>query len=138
MATAALTATDVRLRDAVIRELDWDSEVDDSAIGVSAKDGVVTLTGLIDSYAGKLCAERVAQRVRGVRAVANDVIVRLKVDVTDPDIAAAAALALTGSSHQTRSIDAGRHAGGAVADTQSVDDARVHAVRRRAESQSRA
>ena len=94
MTTAALTGTDVNLRDSVIRELDWDSEVDDSAIGVAAKDGVVTLTGFIDSYAAKLAAERVVRRVRGVRAVANDIIVRLKVDVTDTDIAAAAALAL--------------------------------------------
>jgi osmotically-inducible protein OsmY len=54
MTTAALTGADVRLRDSVIRELDWDSEVDDSAIGVTAKDGVVTLTGFIDSYVGKL------------------------------------------------------------------------------------
>jgi osmotically-inducible protein OsmY len=94
MTTAGLTAADVGIRDAVIRELDWDPEVDDSAIGVAAKDGVVTLTGFIDSYAGKLAAERVAKRVRGVRAVASDIIVRLKVDVTDSDIAAAAALAL--------------------------------------------
>jgi osmotically-inducible protein OsmY len=94
MTTAALTGADVRLRDSVIRELDWDPEVDDSAIGIAAKDGVVTLTGFIDSYAGKLAAERVVKRVRGVRAVANDIIVRLKVDVTDTDIAAAAALAL--------------------------------------------
>ena len=94
MTTAALTGADVRLRDTVIHELDFDSEVDDSAIGVTAKDGVVTLTGFIDSYAGKLAADRVVKRVRGVRAVANDIIVRLKVDVTDSDIAAAAALAL--------------------------------------------
>jgi osmotically-inducible protein OsmY len=94
MTTAALTGADVRLRDSVIRELDWDSEVDDSAIGAAAKDGVVTLTGFIDSYAGKLAAERVVKRVRGVRAVANDIIVRLKSVVTDTDIAAAAALAL--------------------------------------------
>jgi osmotically-inducible protein OsmY len=94
MTTATLTGADVRLRDSVIRELDWDSQVDDSAIGVAAKDGVVTLTGFIDSYAGKLAAERVVKRVRGVRAVANDITVRLKVDVTDTDIAAAAALAL--------------------------------------------
>jgi osmotically-inducible protein OsmY len=78
----------------VILELDWDSEVDDSAIGVTARDGVVTLTGFIDSYAGKLTAERVVKRVRGVRAVANDIVVRVKVDVTDTDIAAAVALAL--------------------------------------------
>ena len=94
MTTASLTGTDVRLRDAVMRQLDWDPEVDDSAIGITAKDGVVMLTGFIDSYAGKLAAERVVKRVRGVRAVANDITVRLKVDRTDADIAADAARAL--------------------------------------------
>ena len=54
----------------------------------------MTPTGFIDRCAGKLAAERVATRVRGVRAVANDITVRLKVDITDPDIPAAAALAL--------------------------------------------
>jgi osmotically-inducible protein OsmY len=94
MTTATLTGTDVRLRNSVVRELDWDPEADDSAIGVSAKDGVVTLTGFIGSYAGKLAAERVAKRVRGVRAVANDITVRLKVARTDPEIAADAIRAL--------------------------------------------
>jgi osmotically-inducible protein OsmY len=94
MTTATLTGTDLRLRNFVVRELDWDPDVDASAIGVSAKDGVVTLTGFIDSYAGKLAAERVAKRVRGVRAVANDIIVRLTVERTDADIAADASAAL--------------------------------------------
>jgi osmotically-inducible protein OsmY len=94
MTTASLTGTDVRLRDAVIRELDWDPEVDDSAVGVAAKDGVVTLTGFVDSYTGKLAAERTVKRVRGVRAVANDIVVRPKVDRTDADIAADVARAL--------------------------------------------
>lgn len=94
MTTATLTGTDVRLRNSVIRELDWDPGVDDSAIGVAAHDGVVTLTGFIDSYAGKLAAERVAKRVRGVRAVANDITVRLKVAHTDAEIAAQAVQAL--------------------------------------------
>lgn len=94
MTTASLTGSDVRLRTFVTRELDWDREVDDSAIGVTAKDGVVTLTGFIDTYAGKLAAERVAKRVRGVRAVANDITVRLKVDRTDADLAADAVRAL--------------------------------------------
>jgi osmotically-inducible protein OsmY len=95
MTTASLTGTDVRLRGAVMRQLDWDPEVDDSAIGVTAKEGVVTLTGFIDSYAGKLAAERVVKRVRGVRAVANDITVRLKVGRTDADIAADASRALS-------------------------------------------
>ena len=94
MTTATITGTDVRLRNFVVRELDWDPEVDDSAVGVSAKDGVVTLTGFIDTYAGKLAAERVAKRVRGVRAVANDITVRISIERTDSDIAADAARAL--------------------------------------------
>jgi osmotically-inducible protein OsmY len=88
MTTATLTGTDLRLRNVVIRELDWNPDVDDSAIGVAAHEGVVTLTGFIDSYAGKLAAERAVKRLRGVRAVANDIVVRMKVDRTDADIAA--------------------------------------------------
>jgi osmotically-inducible protein OsmY len=88
MATISLTDTDVRVRDAVLRQLEWEPEVDASAIGVAAKTGTVTLTGFISTYFGKLAAERAAKRVRGVRAVANDIEVRLKLDRTDPDIAA--------------------------------------------------
>jgi osmotically-inducible protein OsmY len=94
MTTESITHIDVRLRNSVVRQLDWDPEVDASAIGVAAKDGVVTLTGFIDSYAGKLAAERVAKRVRGVRAVANDITVRLRVERTDADIAHDAAQTL--------------------------------------------
>ena len=54
MTTTAMTSADVRLRDSVIRELDWDPEVDDSAIGVTAKDGVVTLTGERERARGRL------------------------------------------------------------------------------------
>jgi osmotically-inducible protein OsmY len=88
MSTARLTDADVLVRDAVLRQLEWDPEVDASAIGVSAKNGTVTLTGYIHSYSGKLAAERAAKRVRGVRAVANDIAVRLRLDRTDADIAA--------------------------------------------------
>ncbi|MBI3048106.1 MAG: BON domain-containing protein [Acidobacteria bacterium] len=94
MTTMSLTETDVRVREEVRRQLDWDPDVDNSAIGVAAKNGVVTLTGFIDSYAGKLAAERAAKRVRGVRAVANDIEVRLKLGRTDADIARDAARAL--------------------------------------------
>lgn len=94
MTTALLTRTDVRLRDAVVRQLEWDPEVDASAIGVAAKDGVVTLTGFIDTYTGKLAAERVAKGTRGVRAVANDIAVKLGAGRTDSDIATDAARAL--------------------------------------------
>ena len=63
MAIANLSDIDVRIRDAVTRQLEWDPEVDASAIGVAAKDGAVTLTGYIDTYAGKLAAERAAKGV---------------------------------------------------------------------------
>jgi osmotically-inducible protein OsmY len=111
MTTASLTGTDVRLRDAIIRQLDWDPEVDDSAVGVAAKDGMVSLTGFIDSYAGKLAAERAVKRIRGVRAVANDIVVRLKVDRTDADIAADAARALKLRPGVPESVQAAVHSG---------------------------
>ena len=94
MTTATLTEADVRVRDAVMRQLDWDPEVDASAVGVAAKTGTVTLTGFIDTYSGKLAAERAAKRVHGVRAVANDIEVRLRLGRTDTDIAQDAARAL--------------------------------------------
>jgi osmotically-inducible protein OsmY len=82
-----MTDADVRTRDAVLRQLEWDPEIDAGGVGVAAKRGVVTLTGYIDTYSGKLAAERAAKRVRGVRAVANDIEVRLRLERTDADIA---------------------------------------------------
>ncbi len=94
MSTANMTESDVRTRDAVMRQLEWDPEVDASEVGVAAKAGVVTLSGAIDTYAGKLAAERAAKQVRGVRAVANELEVRLRLERTDADIAADVVLAL--------------------------------------------
>jgi osmotically-inducible protein OsmY len=94
MSTATLTDLDVRVRDRVVHQLDWDPEVDASAVGVTAKNGVVTLTGYIDTYSGKLAAERAAKRVRGVRGVANDIEVRLRLGRTDADVAQDAVRAL--------------------------------------------
>jgi osmotically-inducible protein OsmY len=94
MTTATLSQTDLDVRDAVLQQLGWDSQVDASGIGVTAREGVVTLTGFIDSYAGKLGAERAAKRIRGVRAIANDLQVTLRLERTDTDIATDAARAL--------------------------------------------
>src|SRR5688572_12244910 len=94
MRTASLTQTDLGLRDAVLEQLQWDSGVDPAGIGVTARHGVVALTGEIDSYAGKLAAERAAKRVRGVRAVVNDLQVRLRLERADTDLAADAMRAL--------------------------------------------
>lgn len=94
MTVAQLIHTDHRIREAVVQQLEWDPALDFSAIGVTVRDGVVTLTGNVDTYADKLAAERSAKGVRGVRAVANDIEVRLMVEYLDTDIAADAARAL--------------------------------------------
>jgi osmotically-inducible protein OsmY len=111
MSTASLTDADVRVRDAVLRQLEWDAEVDAGAIGVAAKGGTVTLTGLIGSYSGKLAAERAAKRVRGVRAVANDVQVWLKLERTDSDLAADVVRALELCSTVPDTVQATVHGG---------------------------
>ncbi len=66
------------IRDDVINELQWDPQITDpDAIGVAVTDGAVTLTGTVPSYAEKLAAARAAERVYGVKAVANDLKVKL-------------------------------------------------------------
>jgi osmotically-inducible protein OsmY len=111
MTTASLSRTDGRIRDAVIQQLAWDSQVDASGIGVTANEGAVTMTGFIDSYAGKLAAERAAKRVRGVRAVANDIQVTLRLERTDADIATDAAHALLMRATLPESVQAVVHSG---------------------------
>jgi osmotically-inducible protein OsmY len=65
--------TDAQLKDDVIEELRWDPQISDAdAIGVGVKDGAVILSGHVPSYAEKLAAARAAERVNGVKAVAND------------------------------------------------------------------
>ena len=96
MATATTVQTDEQIQLEVLEELRWDARVNSSEIGVAVKDGVVTLTGWVDSYTKKWAAEDAAHRVRGVKAVANDIEVRLPSsgERTDADIAAAAVRAL--------------------------------------------
>ncbi|HEX8027619.1 MAG TPA: BON domain-containing protein [Vicinamibacterales bacterium] len=94
MSTATLTDQDRKLRNAVLEQLEWDPAVDASGVGVTAYAGAVALTGSINTYAGKLAAERAARQVRGVRAVANDLEVALIAGQTDADIAADAAAVL--------------------------------------------
>ncbi|HKH71680.1 MAG TPA: BON domain-containing protein [Vicinamibacterales bacterium] len=94
MATSTLTPSDLRLRELVQQQLEWDTQVDAAGIGVTARHGVVTLSGVVDSYAGKLAAERAVKRTRGVRAVANSLQVTLRQPRSDTDIATDAARAL--------------------------------------------
>ncbi|HTT24666.1 MAG TPA: BON domain-containing protein [Candidatus Sulfotelmatobacter sp.] len=90
MATATMVKTDEEIQQDVLEELKWDAQIQPNEIGVSVKDGVVMLTGWVDSYLKKWTAEDVAHRVSGVKAVANDIDVKLANERTDPDIAAAA------------------------------------------------
>jgi len=87
MSTAVLNRADEMVRNAVLHQLDFEPEFNAVGIGVAVEDGVVTLTGHADSYAAKLAAERAAVRVYGVRAVANDIHVKLDDDRTDTDVA---------------------------------------------------
>jgi osmotically-inducible protein OsmY len=92
----AITRTDEQIQRDVLAELKWDARVQPNEIGVAVKDGIVTLIGWVDSYTKRWAAEEAARRVRGVKAVANDIEVKLPVSAerTDADIAAAALHAL--------------------------------------------
>jgi osmotically-inducible protein OsmY len=92
--STTLNANDQRLRDSVMRQLAWDPEFDASMIGVSARDGVATLSGYVDTYVAKLAAERAVRRVYGVKAVADELEVKLAQERIDPDIAQDALAAL--------------------------------------------
>lgn len=96
MTTAIGTRSDQEIQQDVLAELDWDARMQPNEIGVVVQDGVVTLTGWVDSYARKWAAERTAHRIRGVRAVADDIEVRLPGthEHTDSDLALAASRAL--------------------------------------------
>ena len=94
--TEELVRTDREIQQAVLRELDWEPSVSSTEIGVAVKDGIVTLSGTVDSYYKRYHAERAALRVHGVRAVVNELDVTLPAssERTDEDIARAAVNAL--------------------------------------------
>jgi osmotically-inducible protein OsmY len=76
---------DHQLRQDVLDELDFEPTVDAAHIGVGVHDGVVTLIGFVASYAEKLAAERAVRRVKGVRAIAQDIEIRLPSDKKTAD-----------------------------------------------------
>jgi osmotically-inducible protein OsmY len=81
--------TDVQLQRDVIDELRWDPSVGTAEIGVAVKNGVVTLTGQVESFAKKYAALRAAERVAGVRVIAEELTVVLPGSFkrTDTDLA---------------------------------------------------
>jgi osmotically-inducible protein OsmY len=88
--------TDLQLQRDVLDELKFEPSIREAEIGIAAKGGVVTLTGFVDSYAEKFSAERSAERVNGVKAVADEIKVKLpgSYQRSDTDIAHAAVNAL--------------------------------------------
>lgn len=77
--------SDKRLQQDVIDELDFEPSVNAAHIGVTASNGVVTLSGHVGSYAEKTAAERAAKRVKGVQAIAQEIEVRYPSDKKTAD-----------------------------------------------------
>jgi osmotically-inducible protein OsmY len=88
--------TDLEIKKAVESELNFEPSINAAEIGVAVKDGTVTLSGHTQSYWEKIASERAAERVNGVKAVVNEIEVRLPIssERTDEDIARAAVNAL--------------------------------------------
>ena len=88
--------TNEDIRKDVIDEIKWDPQVKDvsNQINVVAKEGIITLSGVVDSYAKKMAAERAAQRVAGVKIVASDIEVDSGRNKSDSEIAEAIESAL--------------------------------------------
>jgi len=83
--------SDDEIQSEALFQLDWDSRLKQSDIGVTVKKGVVTLTGTVNSYAKKLAAQKAAHSVPGVLDVANDIEVKVTGSLrrTDPEVARA-------------------------------------------------
>jgi osmotically-inducible protein OsmY len=88
--------SDADIRKDVLAELEWDPAIDPTHVGVAVRDGVVTLTGHLDTYAEKYAVQRAVQRVEGVHAVAVEIDVKLEPGHrrSDSEIATAAESAL--------------------------------------------
>lgn len=88
--------TDLRLKDDILDELDFEPSIDETDIGVIVKNGIVTLTGHVSSYSQKKAAEKAVLRVEGVKAVAEEIEVNFpsSIQKTDAEIAEAAVNAL--------------------------------------------
>src|SRR5688572_2561701 len=89
-------SVDSEIQVAVLRELRWDSRVDETDVGVEVDHSAVTLTGTVDTYIKRLAAQQAAHRVFGVRDVANDVVVKIPGGLrkTDTEIAQMVRIAL--------------------------------------------
>lgn len=96
-----IVKSDAKIHEDVIRELKWDTRVDETDVGVEVDKGVVTLTGTVSSYAKSRAAREAAHRVAGVLDVANDILVHVPggFSRTDTEIAQAVRNALQWDAH---------------------------------------
>jgi osmotically-inducible protein OsmY len=94
MTTASQVRSDELIREDVLSELKWDPKLESNDIAVAVKDGVVTLSGFVSNFWELEVAEKAAKRVYGVKAVANDLEVKMFWQRTDPEIARNAVRAL--------------------------------------------
>lgn len=92
MSAKMQTKSDSEIQQDVLRELKWDTRVEENEIGVAVEHGVVTLTGALSTYAKKLAAQDAAHRVFGVLDVANDIQVRIPGSMSRSDTEIAQAL----------------------------------------------
>jgi osmotically-inducible protein OsmY len=94
--TSQVRRTDSEIQQAVLRELKWDTRVEETDVGVEVDGGIVTLTGTVTSWAKRIAAQEAAHRVVGVLDVANDLVVKPTGSAgrTDTEIAQAVRQAL--------------------------------------------
>jgi len=83
--------TDIEIQKDVVEQLKWEPFLNAAQIGVAVKDGIVTLSGQVDSYSKKVLAEKTVKKVAGVKAIAEDIQVGISpaYKKTDTEIAAA-------------------------------------------------
>jgi osmotically-inducible protein OsmY len=96
MAVMTKIKTDAQIKQDVLLELKWDTRIDETDVGVEVDDGIVTLTGTVDSWGKRAAAAEASHRVKGVLDVANDINVKLpgSLQRNDTDIARAVRNAL--------------------------------------------
>jgi osmotically-inducible protein OsmY len=88
--TQVAAKSDAHIQLDVIKELSWDTHVEQTDVGVEVDDGIVTLTGTVDNYAARMAAQLAAHRVNGVLDVVNNIDIHPRGDGerTDTEIAA--------------------------------------------------
>lgn len=88
--------TDLQIQKDVMDQLEWEPFLNASEIGVAVKNGIVTLSGQVDSFAKKLAAENAAKKISGVKAIAEDIQIGVSPSYkkTDAEIAEAVVNAL--------------------------------------------